>query len=119
MEKQDVTWQPMELHGGAEIHLHPVEEEVVTPWGRVLAGEMWSHGDRSPCWSRFAAEFVILRGLSMEQPDPEGLQLLEGPRMEQSGKNCSPREEPMLEKFMCPMGSTQQWSREECEESST
>lgn len=24
MEKQDVTWQPMELHGGAEIHLHPV-----------------------------------------------------------------------------------------------
>lgn len=33
MEKQDVTWQPMELHGGAEIHLHPVGNPTLEQWG--------------------------------------------------------------------------------------
>lgn len=59
MVSQAVPLQPMEDHGGAEIHLglSPARYLGCDPmgnlyWSRVLVPV--SHGERSPCWSRFA-----------------------------------------------------------------
>lgn len=57
-----VTLQPMEVHGGAETHVQPVEnpvpEQVDVPKGGCVESLSWSrlpgriHGERSLCWSR-------------------------------------------------------------------
>ncbi|KAK4818051.1 LOW QUALITY PROTEIN: hypothetical protein QYF61_004578 [Mycteria americana] len=64
----DIHLQPMEVNGGADIYLQPVEDpcwsrwiclkEAVTLW-EACAGagswqDLWTHAERSPCWSRFA-----------------------------------------------------------------
>jgi len=68
MVRQVVPLQPMKVHGGADIHLQPVEathagaggclQEAVTPWGlRAGAGclqDLRTCGERSPCRSRFS-----------------------------------------------------------------
>jgi len=52
MVRQAVTLQPMEVHGGADLHLQPGEdpttEQVEVPCGKLQLME------RSPHWSRFA-----------------------------------------------------------------
>jgi len=69
MVRQAVPLQPMRVHGAADIHLQPVEgtpccsrwmclKEAVTPWGAPAGAgswqDLWSRGERSPHWSRFA-----------------------------------------------------------------
>ncbi|GAB0180290.1 AN1-type zinc finger protein 5-like [Grus japonensis] len=68
MVRQAVPLQPMEVDGGADIHLQPVEdptpEQVEAPKGgcgpwEAQAGagpwqDLWPCGERSPGWSRFA-----------------------------------------------------------------
>ncbi|GAB0206653.1 AN1-type zinc finger protein 5-like [Grus japonensis] len=82
MVRQVVPLQPMEINGGADIHLQPMEdlmpEQVDTPKGGCNPME-------SPCWSRLLAEPVTL---------------WERPTLEQFTKNCSPWEGPTLEKFV-------------------
>ena len=66
MVRQVVPLHPMEVNGGADIHLQPMErphaggggcapKEAVAPWeARAGAGcwqDLWPHGERSPCWS--------------------------------------------------------------------
>jgi len=66
--RQAVPLQPMEVQIGADLHLQPVEDPMlekvdvpnlaVTPWGaHTGAGswwDLWTRGERSPGWSRFA-----------------------------------------------------------------
>ena len=65
MVRQSVPLQSMEVHGGADIHLQPMEHtgacrcltQAVSP-RRAHAGadsgqDLWTHGERSPHWSRF------------------------------------------------------------------
>jgi len=68
MVSQAVPLQPMEVHAGADIHLQtmegPTPEQVDAPgggcdpvespcWSRLLQ-DLWTRGERSPRWSRFA-----------------------------------------------------------------
>ncbi|GAB0206975.1 hypothetical protein GRJ2_003163100 [Grus japonensis] len=91
MVKQAVPLQPMEVNGGADIHLQPVQDptpeqidvpkEAVAPWeARAGAGswqDLWTHGERSPCRSRFAGRTCDPVGDPMlEQSAPEGLHLM-------------------------------------------
>ncbi|KAK4810617.1 hypothetical protein QYF61_007354 [Mycteria americana] len=116
MVRQVVPLQPMEVNGGADIHLQPVEdptaEQVDVPkggcdpmessrWRRLLAGPVTPWRERSPCWSRFAGRTCDPVG------DPRWSSLFlkdctpwKGPTLEQFVKNCSPWEGPTLEKFM-------------------
>ncbi|GAB0204038.1 zinc finger and BTB domain-containing protein 5 [Grus japonensis] len=111
MVRQPVPLQPMEIDGGADIHLQPMEdptpEQVEAPEGchdpvgsRLLAGP-GTHGERSPCWSRFAGRTCDPVG------DPCWSSLVlkdctpwERPTLEQLVKNCSPWEGLTLEKFV-------------------
>ncbi|KAK4810846.1 hypothetical protein QYF61_008818 [Mycteria americana] len=51
MVRQDVPLQPMEVHGGADMHLKPVEDP--TP-EQLDAPEGGCDPVESPCWSRFS-----------------------------------------------------------------
>ncbi|GAB0179828.1 zinc finger and BTB domain-containing protein 5 [Grus japonensis] len=105
----------MDVHGGADIHLQPMEnptpEQVEAPKGgcgpwEAHAGagswqDLWTHGERSPHQSRFAGRTCDPMG------DPRWSSLLlkvctpwKGPTLEQFMKNCSPWEGLRLEKFM-------------------
>ncbi|PKU42493.1 neurexin-3-hypothetical protein [Limosa lapponica baueri] len=136
MVRQAVPLQPMEVHGGADIHLQPMKDP--TPdrgmpkggcdpvgslhWSGVLAGPMAPWKERSPCWSRFAGRTC----------DPVGnanwtnLFLMDcspwkGPTLEQFMKNCSLWEGLTLEKFMEDCLSWEgphAGAGKECEESS-
>ncbi|KAK4826947.1 hypothetical protein QYF61_012796, partial [Mycteria americana] len=108
--------KPMEVNGGVDIHLQPVEdpmpEQVDAPeggcdlmeslcWSKLLAGPMDPWRERSPCWSRFAGRTCDPVG------DPrwsslclKDCTLCKGSMLEQFVKNCSPWEGLMLEKFM-------------------
>jgi len=88
MMRQVVPLQSMEVHGGADTHLQPMEgtprrsrwmpEGGCDPVGslhcsRLLPGpaDLWRE---EPCWSRFAGRTCDLYGGCMlEQPVPEGL----------------------------------------------
>ncbi|KAK4826180.1 hypothetical protein QYF61_006042 [Mycteria americana] len=113
--RQAVPLQPMEVHGGADIHLQPMRtprwsrwmcaKEAVTLWeAHAGAGswqDLWTHGERSPCWSRFVGRACD----PVEDPCWSSLflkdcTLWKGPMLEQFVKNCSPWEELMLEKFV-------------------
>ncbi|GAB0180379.1 zinc finger and BTB domain-containing protein 5 [Grus japonensis] len=130
MVKQAVPLQPMEDDDGAEIpsaaHGGPHAgasgclKEAVTPWeaqaGASSWQDLWSRGERSPHWSRFAGRTCDPVGdPTLEQSGPEGLHPMEGTH---AGAVC---EEPQ------PMGRTHvgevcggphAGAGEECEESS-
>ncbi|GAB0182020.1 hypothetical protein GRJ2_000667300 [Grus japonensis] len=132
MVRQAVPLQPMEVHGGADIHLQPVEdptpeqEENVTSWeAHAGAGswqDLWLHGERSPRWSRFAGRTCDPVG------DPRWSSLVlkvctpwKGPTLEQFMKNCSPWEGLTLEKLVedcLPWEGPHAGAGAECEESS-
>ncbi|GAB0186021.1 zinc finger and BTB domain-containing protein 5 [Grus japonensis] len=60
--------QPVEVHGGADMHLQPMEDPMPEqveareggcgPWeahtGASFWQDLWTRGERSPHWSRFA-----------------------------------------------------------------
>jgi len=115
MVRQAVPLQPMEVHGGADSTCSPWKgphagaggclKEAVTPWGaRAGAGswlDLWTHGERSPHWSRFAGRACDPVG------DPRWSSLLlknctpwEGPTLGQLVKSCSPWEGLKMEKFV-------------------
>jgi len=86
MVRQAAPLQPMEVHGGADLHLQPVEG---TPRRSRGMPEGVCDPVGSPCWSRLLAGPVergahtgagLLAGLvtpwgpMLEQPVPEGLQ---------------------------------------------
>ncbi|GAB0182501.1 hypothetical protein GRJ2_000715400 [Grus japonensis] len=130
MVRQAVPLQPMEVHGGADIHLQPVEdpmpEQVDAPkggcdpmgslcWSRLLAGPV------AP-WSRFAGR------TRDPMVDPRWSSLFlkvctpwKGPTLEQFMKSCSPWEGLTLEKFVedcLPREGPHAGAGAECEESS-
>ena len=62
MVRQAVPLQPMEVHGGADIHLQPVE--AVTPWeARAGAGSWQDLWPRGPVERGAHAEAGLLAGL--------------------------------------------------------
>ena len=91
----------------------------MTPWeactGAGFWQDLWTRGERSPCWSRFAGRACDPMG------DPRWSSLFlkdctlwKGPTLEQFMKNCSLWEGLMLEKFMedcLPWGGTPCWSQ--------
>jgi len=52
--RQAVTLQSMEVHGAAG----GCPNEAVSPWEALARADswqdLWTSGERSPCWSRFA-----------------------------------------------------------------
>ncbi|OPJ67040.1 hypothetical protein AV530_016964 [Patagioenas fasciata monilis] len=126
----------MEVHGGADTHLQslkdPIPEHIAPPekgcdimeslyWSSLMA-DLWTHGDRSPYWSRFACRTCDPMG------DPhcrslflEDETLSKRPVLEHLMKNCSPWEGSTLQKFMkycLPQEGHHTGAEEECEESS-
>ena len=98
----------------------------MTPW-EACAGagswqDLWTCGERSPHWSRFAGRTWDPAG------DPRWSSLFlkdctpwMGPMLEQFVKNCSPWEGLTLEKFVkdcLPWEGPHAGAGEECEESS-
>ncbi|GAB0208359.1 AN1-type zinc finger protein 5-like [Grus japonensis] len=116
MVRQAVLLQPMEVNGGADIHLQPVEdptlEQVDAPKGGCdphgkLALEQAPGRTCGPMERGAHAGAGLLAGLVT----PWGTQhwsslflkdctLWKGPTLEQFLKTCSPWEGLMLEKFM-------------------
>jgi len=116
MVRQAVPLQPMGIHSGADLHLQPMQgtpcqsrwmhlKKAVTPWeAHTRAGswqDLWTHGERIPCWSRFAGRTCDPVG------DPHWSSLFlkdctpwKRPTMEQFVKNCSLWEGLTLEKFV-------------------
>jgi len=109
--RQAVPLQPMEVHGGADIHMQPREDPtpqhmdvpeggcdpVESPhWSRVLAGPVaqWKEEPtlEQICWQDWS-------NLFLKDCTP-----WKGPMLEQCMKNCSLWEGLMLERFMeyCP-----------------
>ncbi|PKU41973.1 suppression of tumorigenicity 5 protein isoform x4 [Limosa lapponica baueri] len=127
--RQAAHLQPMEVNGGADIHLQPMEDpmleqvdslkEAVTLWethaGAGSWQDLWPHGERSPHWSRFAGRTCDPMG------DPHWSSLLL--------KDCTPTEgthvgavceelQPVgrtqvgeTHEGPSPMGGTPRWSR--------
>ena len=115
MVRQAVPLQPMEVHGGADIHLQPMEDPTPEQvdaskggcdpmgslcWSRLLAGPVnpWR---QEPTLKRFAGRTCDPAG------DPRWSSLLlkdctpcKGPMLEQFMKNCSLWEGLTLEKLM-------------------
>ncbi|KAK4823757.1 LOW QUALITY PROTEIN: hypothetical protein QYF61_006053 [Mycteria americana] len=89
MVRQAVPPQPMEVNGGADIHLQPMEDP--TP-EQVDMSKGGCDPVGSQHWSRLLAGPVNPWG---EEP-----MLEQGPTLEQFVKNCSPWEGLTLEKFM-------------------
>ncbi|KAK4806162.1 hypothetical protein QYF61_001085 [Mycteria americana] len=94
-------------------------KEAGTLW-RACAGagswqDLWTHEERSPCWSRFSGRTCDPVG------DPCWSSLFlkdcapwKGPTLEHFLKNCNPWEGLTLEKFvedLSPVGETPRWSR--------
>ncbi|KAK4811365.1 hypothetical protein QYF61_027594 [Mycteria americana] len=104
MMRQAVPLQAMEVNGGTDIHLQPMEDptpeqvdvpkggcdQVESPCWALLPAVSWqdlcTYGERSPHWSRFAGRTCEPVG------DPHWSSLFL--------KNCSPWEGPTLEKFV-------------------
>jgi len=115
MVRQVVPLQCMEVHGGAEIHLQPREgthagakgclKETVTLWGACTgAGScqvLWTSGERSPHWSRFAGRACDpVGGSHWSSLFLKDCTLWDGPMLGQFVKSCSPWEGLRLEKFV-------------------
>ncbi|KAM9591242.1 uncharacterized protein ACIBXB_006115 [Morphnus guianensis] len=98
MVRQVVPLQPMEVNGGADIHLQPLEdptpEQVDVPDGGC-------DPIRRPRWSRFSGRTCNTTGDPLwSSPFLKDCTPWKGPMLEQFMKNCSPWEGPTLEKFM-------------------
>ncbi|GAB0180544.1 zinc finger and BTB domain-containing protein 5 [Grus japonensis] len=75
------------------------------PWeahaGASSRQDLWTHGERSPCQSRFAGRTCDPVGdPTLEQSAPEGLHPMGETMLEQFMNDCSPWERLTLEKFM-------------------
>jgi len=133
--RQAVPLQPMEVHGGAHIHLQPMEDPTpehvdlkgaVTPYevcdGAGSGQVLWPRGEMSPHWSRFAGTSCDTMG------DPRWSSLFlkdctpsKGPMLGQFMKNCSLWEGPTLQQYMencLPWEGPHSGAGTECEESS-
>jgi len=118
MVRQALPLQPMEVHGGAYIHLQPVEDPRRSGWmpkggcelweahtGAGSCQDLWTHEERSTHWSRFAGracdpvgdlrwsslflkDCTPWKGHTLEQ-FVKNCNLWEGPILEQLVKNCS------------------------------
>ncbi|GAB0203377.1 zinc finger and BTB domain-containing protein 5 [Grus japonensis] len=112
---QVVPLQLMEVNGKADIHLQPMEnpmpEQVDAPEGGCGPWEahvgasswqdLWTRGERSPCWSRFAGRTCDPVGDSRwSSLFLKDCTLWKGLMLEQFMKNCSLWEGLMLEKFV-------------------
>jgi len=113
MVRQVVPLQSMEVHGGADRHLQPVEgtprrsrgmpEGSCDPVGSPMLEQAPARncGERSPGWSRFADRTCDPMGdlwwssLFLKDCTP-----WEGPTLGQFVKSCGPWEGLTLEKFM-------------------
>ena len=98
----------------------------MTPWeahtGAGSRQDLWTHGERTPRWSRFSGRTCDPVG------DPRWSSLFlkdcspwEGPTLKQFMKNCGLREGLTLKKFVedcLPWEETHAGAGEECEESS-
>ncbi|GAB0190893.1 AN1-type zinc finger protein 5-like [Grus japonensis] len=110
MVRQAVALQPMEVHGGADIHLQPMEDPMLE---QVDEPEGGCDSMGSPHWSRFAGRTCDPAG------DPHRSSLFlkvctpwKGPTLEQFVKNCSPRTHAgEVHGGLSPMGGTPRWSR--------
>ncbi|GAB0180906.1 AN1-type zinc finger protein 5-like [Grus japonensis] len=104
MVRQAVSLQPMEVHGGTDIHLQPMEDPTLE---QVEAPEGGCDPMGSPYWSSLLAGPVA--------------PWKEEPTLEQFVKNCSPWEGLILKKSMedcLPWEGPNAGAGEECEESS-
>ena len=83
--------------GGPRAGVGGCPKEAVTLWeahaGAGFCQDLWTHGERSPCQSRFA-------GRTCDPTVGRDYTLWKGPMLEQFVKNCSPWERPTLEKFV-------------------
>ncbi|GAB0186393.1 EH domain-containing protein 4 [Grus japonensis] len=109
MVRQAVPLQPMEVDGGADIHAGACggphagaggcPKEAVTLWeAHTGAGswqDLWTHGEKSPCWSRFAGRTC----------DPMGDRSWRNLVL----KDCTPWKGPMLEQFAKNCGKDSGW----------
>jgi len=108
--------QSLEVHGGADIHLQPMEgtprrsrgmclKDALTLWGACAGAgscqDLWTHGLRSPGQSRFAG------GICDPVGDPHWNSVFlkdcspwKGPTLGQFVKSCSLWEGLTLEQFM-------------------
>ncbi|GAB0185878.1 AN1-type zinc finger protein 5-like [Grus japonensis] len=95
MVRQAVPLQPMEVHGGADIHLQPMEDP--TP-EQVDAPEGGCDPVGSLCQSRFSVRTCDPMG------DPHWSSLLL--------KDCTPQKGPLLEQFLrnCSLWKDPGWS---------
>ncbi|PKU42985.1 protein pxr1-like [Limosa lapponica baueri] len=106
MVRQAVPLQPMEVHGGAQIHLQPMEDPMSEQgnvpegdcdpmesqhWSRLLAGLV------TPCWSSpFFKDCTLWKGPTLKLL-MKNCCLYEGPTLEKFMEDCFPWEGPMLE----------------------
>ncbi|PKU30658.1 ubx domain-containing protein 4 [Limosa lapponica baueri] len=101
----------MEVHGGADIYLQPMEDLTSE---QVDAPEGGCDPVGSPCWSRFLAGPAACGGPTLEHSVPEGLHPME---MTHTGTVCEELQH-MGRTFvggvcgqLSPMGGTPYWSR--------
>jgi len=111
MVRQAVPLQPMEDHGGADLHLQPVEGPHAGAGGGALKGAS-ACGERtleqvlqqdlqpvekSPCRNRFIPKDCSPRRKPMLQQFTNNSSMWEGPPLEQFMKHRIPREGPHVE----------------------
>ncbi|GAB0207488.1 hypothetical protein GRJ2_003214500 [Grus japonensis] len=99
---QVVPLQPMEVHGGADIHLQPVKDPTLEQMD-MPKGDCDPVGTSS--WTRSWQDLWSSGGPTLEQSVPEGLHPMEkdtwkGSMLEQFVKNCSLWDGRTLEKFV-------------------
>ncbi|OPJ75326.1 hypothetical protein AV530_007828 [Patagioenas fasciata monilis] len=111
MVRSAVALQPTDTHSRADTPLCPegttleqVKDAVTMCEANIGAGfwqDLWTHGERSPHWSRFAGRICDPMGdpgwSSLCQKD---CTLWKGPMLEQFAKKSRLLEGPILEKFM-------------------
>jgi len=112
VERQAVPMQPVEVHGGANVQLQPVEdpmpEQADAPKGSCDCGKPTLEqapsrtcGERSPhkepvCWQDFRPH----KDPCWSSLFQKNCTLWKGPILEQFVKNCSPLEGATLKKFV-------------------
>ncbi|XP_027593244.2 DENN domain-containing protein 2B isoform X1 [Pipra filicauda] len=90
---------PPAAHGGPHARAGGCPKEAVTPWeAHAGAGswkDLWTRGERSPLWSRFAVRTWDLGGNARwSRLFLKNCTLWKGPTLEQLMKNCSLGKEP-------------------------
>ncbi|GAB0188539.1 zinc finger and BTB domain-containing protein 5 [Grus japonensis] len=106
MVRQAVLLQPMEVNGGADIHLQPMEHTVPEqmdggPAADQTPGRNCSPMDKSPHWSRSSGRTCGPTGDPLRNsPFLKNCTPWKGPTPEKFVKNCSAWEGLILEKFV-------------------